>query len=120
VQEHCAEEWNRLKGAQNGGEAMNAAYFLGNVKSPIAVPFMSAALDTEHATAIGGVLITGLERIGSTSAVQALAAAMSLRNRQNAQSAQDALARLAHESTSPEVAREAHLALDAQGDLHKP
>jgi hypothetical protein len=43
VQRHCSEEWNRLKGAHNGGEAMDATLFLGNVRSPLAVPFMSAA-----------------------------------------------------------------------------
>ena len=120
VQQHCAEQWNRLKGAHNGGEAMDAAFFLGNVRSPLAVPFTSAALDTEHATAIGGILITGLERIGDLSSVQALAGAMNGRSTQNAQFAHDALARIALESTFPEVAKEAYLALDTRVNLPKP
>ena len=121
VQQHCVEQWNRLKGAHNGGEAMDAVFFLGNVRSPLAVPFMSAALDTEHATAIGGILITGLERIANLSAVQALAVAMDGKNGQNVQGAHDALARISLESTvPPEVAKEARLALDARVSIPKP
>ena len=113
VQRHCAEEWNQLQSTHNGKEAMDAALFLANVRSPIAVPFMSAALDTEHAAAIGGILITGLERIGNLNSVEALAGAMNGRSTQNAQFAHDALARIALNTTVPEVANKARLALEA-------
>jgi hypothetical protein len=114
VMRHCAEEWNRLKEAQNGGEAMSAALFLGNVKSPLAVPFISSALTSEHATAVGGVLITGLERIGSLGAVKVLADAMRSQNQQNAQFAHDALNRIAAASRTPEIAGEARSALESE------
>ena len=114
VQKHCAEEWQRLRDAKDGGDAFDASLFLGKVRNPIAVPLMSAALSTEHSTAIGGILITGLERIPSLSAVQALAAAMSGSNRQNARFAHDALARIQPHSSDPQIAREARLALDAR------
>ena len=121
VQSHCAEEWDQLRGAQNGGEAMAAALFLGNVKNPLAVPFMSAALETEHATAIGGILITGLESIGNLNAVRALARVMQGKNEQNAQFARDALARIALKTNvPPEAAKEASLALDARANKPKP
>ena len=111
VQRHCVEEWNRLQNAQNGGEAMDVTLFLGNVSSPLAVPFMSAALDTEHSVAIGGILITGLERIGDLNAVHALVQALNSRAKQNSQIAHDALARIAlANNVSPEVAKEARLA----------
>jgi hypothetical protein len=120
VQQHCAEEWKHLKDAHDGGEAMEAALFLGNVTSPLAVPFMSAALDTEHATAIGGILISGLERIGNKSAVQVLAKALSGKNSQNAQAAHEALSRVVLQSPVPEVAREARVALDTPEEISKP
>lgn len=121
VQRHCVEEWDQLRGAQNGGEAMHAALFLANVRSPLAVPFMNTALDTEHATAIGGMFITGLERIGNLNAVRALARVMDGKNEQNAQFAHDALARIALENkVQPEAAKEARLALDARPDKPKP
>lgn len=120
VREHCAEEWQRLKEARDGGGAMDAALYLGNVRSPLAVPFMSAALDTEHATAIGGILITGLERIGNMGAVQALAVEMGRKNRQNALFSHDALTRIQFRSADPEVTREARIALNAREDAQKP
>jgi hypothetical protein len=119
VQRHCAEEWSHLISAHNGKEAMDAALFVANVKSPIAVPFMSAALDTEHAAAIGGILITGLERIGTLDSVHALAGAMHGRSIQNAQFAHDALSRIALTTTVPEVANEARLALEARANTPK-
>lgn len=121
VQRHCVQEWDQLRGAKNGGEAMNAALFLGNVKSPLAVPFLKIALETEHATAIGGILITGLESIGNLNAVRALARVMDGKNDQNAQFAHDALARIAQERKAlPDAAKEARLALVARPNRSKP
>ena len=71
--------------------------------------------------AIGGILITGLERIGDLNAVRALVRALNGLSKQNSQFAHDALARIALASTvSPEVAEEARLALNAESNMSNP
>lgn len=101
LRDHCTAAAKQLEDAIDYRQAMQAANYLAHVNNPAAVPFISEGLLSKYKVA--GMLVSGLERIGDASAVDALVQAMHAQNSETATVAKSALLRLQKATQDPGI-----------------
>lgn len=114
LKKRCAELTERAETARSVVSARDPALALSYVEDPIAVPYLARVL-SEH-TLSYELAVTGLERIGDKTAVEALVSALNDRYADIPELARRALERMAGRISDPKLKENVTRALAAKTD----
>ncbi|MCU1263757.1 MAG: hypothetical protein JWM21_75 [Acidobacteria bacterium] len=93
LNEACADLETQVINARGFSEALDPALALSYVNDSVAIPYLEGLISSRQL--VDGYAITGLERIGTDDAIEALRLAAKSENKNTAVLANQALARLA-------------------------
>jgi len=105
LRESCSILASKMRETSMAGRRMVLADALANVADPVALPYLVDSLD--HGWGVDFQLIRGIEKIGTSDAVTALAKASHSDTEEIAASARSALMRLSHNSTEITIRNQA-------------
>jgi hypothetical protein len=106
LQESCNQLVVKLKGTSSAARRLELARALASINDPVALPFLVATLD--QGWGIDSEIIGGIEKVGNSDAVAALAQALKNNKPDISDRARAALARISRNSNDERIRNQAH------------